>query len=123
MDGETRGHSDFSETLSDTSGEKPDFKQSSNPLASTDLSETTAFFPPLLFQTIIVLTLTTLIFTKFFKNSTFDHLKSLIFPTSKTTVNCWFCNKDQPAKNPKKPNSPFTCIYCDQYNGFQKDGD
>lgn len=44
------------------------------------------------------------------------------YSKSKKQVNCWFCNKNQELK-PNQHKNNFTCIYCEQYNGFTKDGD
>ena len=123
MGGESQAHDEFSEISIDTTA--PNHETA--PTSETAPNSETAL-PSLVFQTIVVLTLSTLIFTKIFKNHfTFNHLKTLIItvflPSSTTTVNCWFCNKDQQAQNPKKPDTPFTCKHCDQYNGFQRDGD
>ncbi|XP_030567374.1 uncharacterized protein LOC115767283 [Drosophila novamexicana] len=37
------------------------------------------------------------------------------------TVNCWFCNKD--LRVPFEQRNSWTCPDCEQYNGFNKDGD
>uniref|UniRef100_A0A1A9W6D9 Ima1 N-terminal domain-containing protein n=1 Tax=Glossina brevipalpis TaxID=37001 RepID=A0A1A9W6D9_9MUSC len=37
------------------------------------------------------------------------------------TVNCWFCNQN--AKVPYLESNSWTCPSCEQYNGFNKDGD
>ncbi|XP_020713959.1 uncharacterized protein LOC101458620 isoform X2 [Ceratitis capitata] len=37
------------------------------------------------------------------------------------TVNCWFCNQN--ARVPYLESNSWTCPHCEQYNGFNKDGD
>lgn len=37
------------------------------------------------------------------------------------TVNCWFCNQN--TKVPYLEANSWTCPSCEQYNGFDKDGD
>lgn len=39
----------------------------------------------------------------------------------KSTVNCWFCNKD--TRVDYKHRDSFTCPHCTQYNGFNESGD
>lgn len=36
-------------------------------------------------------------------------------------MNCWFCNQN--AKVPYLESNSWTCPSCEQYNGFNKDGD
>ena len=42
-------------------------------------------------------------------------------PKFNVRVNCWFCNVNQWV--PYQQKNSFMCKKCDQYNGFDKDGD
>uniref|UniRef100_A0AC35GDI5 Ima1 N-terminal domain-containing protein n=1 Tax=Panagrolaimus sp. PS1159 TaxID=55785 RepID=A0AC35GDI5_9BILA len=49
------------------------------------------------------------------------YLYTVLRPKIKTRVNCWFCNVNQWIPYPQR--NSFTCKKCDQYNGFDENGD
>uniref|UniRef100_A0AC34G7S4 Ima1 N-terminal domain-containing protein n=1 Tax=Panagrolaimus sp. ES5 TaxID=591445 RepID=A0AC34G7S4_9BILA len=56
-----------------------------------------------------------------FAVSALFYLYSVLRPKFKARVNCWFCNVNQWV--PYHQKNAFMCKKCDQYNGFDKDGD